>query len=437
MRRFSIALLAAGLAVPAGSAFAQTMSARRMAMGGVSLGGEAANVAYRAVPAAPGRSSGFTLPIGVAQVLAHPPSLDPGDPSFNVFEIANLVQNPPWNLELNPPHAPSNDVIVSMGRDRLSVDLGDVRRYLPSGDDRIAALESTPALGIGFGPCFAGLAMVTHYENRLAMNGPLHRALADAEPFRPNTEYAVTDSARGQAVAELETGAALPLATNGTNPRAPGGLGLYGGVRVAVLRGIAYGDTRNLAAFTTQDTLFASAPVEFDYTGDFRDAGPAGGGWGVGLDLGAVLVAGGLELGAGANHIGARLRWTGEEKRVARDTTTGDYQTLTVDDHASLSSTLPVELTANAARPVLGTLVAADVTYAMGVTQAHLGLERWFHIIALRAGGRIDAQGALQGAAGTGARIGPVGLDVAVASHGRSFGGGRGLELGVGLALYH
>src|SRR5439155_15833360 len=132
MRRFSIALLAAGLAVPAGSAFAQTMSARRMAMGGVSLGGEAANVAYRAVPAAPGRSSGFTLPIGVAQVLAHPPSLDPGDPSFNVFEIANLVQNPPWNLELNPPHAPSSDVIVSprpaVGRPRRRPPLPAERR---------------------------------------------------------------------------------------------------------------------------------------------------------------------------------------------------------------------------------------------------------------------------------------------------------------------
>jgi len=142
-------------------------------------------------------------------------------------------------------------------------------------------------------------------------------------------------------------------------------------------------------------------------------------------------------VGVGANHVGARLRWTGEEKQVLRDSASGDYRTVTVNDHASFTTTLPVELNANLSRPVAGVLVAADVAYGMGVTQAHLGLERWFHMIAVRAGGRLDARGALQGSTGVGARLGPMGLDLALASHGRSFGGDRGLELGFGLSLYH
>ena len=66
-----------------------------------------------------------------------PPSFDPDDPEFNIFEIANLVQNPPWNLQLGTVEAPSNDVVIDIGRDHLAVDLGDIRSYLPGTGARI------------------------------------------------------------------------------------------------------------------------------------------------------------------------------------------------------------------------------------------------------------------------------------------------------------
>ena len=73
----------------------------------------------------------------------------------------------------------------------------------------------------------------------------------------------------------------------------------------------------------------------------------------------------------------------------------------------------------------------------METTQARLGAERWFHMLALRAGGRLDERGDLQGSAGLGLRTGPVGFDVALATHGRSFDSNRGLELGAGISFYH
>jgi hypothetical protein len=102
--RMLLASLSA-LLLTSGLADAQTFSARRMAMGGVVLAGgdagaEGANVAYRAVPRE--KQGGWTLPlpIGLIPLLADPPELDPDDPDFNVYELANLLYNPPWNLQL-------------------------------------------------------------------------------------------------------------------------------------------------------------------------------------------------------------------------------------------------------------------------------------------------------------------------------------------------
>jgi len=438
MRMLPIAVLLISVALPNADAFGQTMSARRMAMGSASLGGDAANVAYRAVPKVKGRSAGFTLPIGLVKVLSDPPSFDPGDPNFNVFKIANLIQNPPWNLQLGTAEAPSSDVVVNLGRDHLAVDLGDIRSYLPGKVARISALQTLPAPAIGFGPWFAGLSVITQYDNDLQLNQPLRQALEGAEPFLPLTEYAVIDSGLGQAIAAIQTGAAIPLMLNGTDPRERGGMGLYGGARISLLRGIEYADMRNVVSFATSDTLFGSTPVVVDYAGDFRNAGPAGGGWGQAFDLGAVIVAGKVEFGFGVNHIGARVNWHGREQQTVRDSVTGDYKAVVVNDDLSFSTALPVVLTANIIRPIAGVLVAADVTHASGVTEGHLGLERWFGPLALRAGGRIDEAKALQSSAGVGTRFGPVGVDVAVASHGQSFGSAkRSLELAAGLSFYH
>src|SRR5438105_1940814 len=150
MNRKKMLLMTTCLALCASHAFGQTMSARRMAMGGVSLGSTARNVAYRAVPKAKGGSSGMTLPLGLAQIASNPPSLDPNSSDFNAFELVDLIENPPWNYQLNRPVAPSSDVTLTIGRNQLAVDLGDIRSFLPRNGNRVSAFETTPAIGIGF-----------------------------------------------------------------------------------------------------------------------------------------------------------------------------------------------------------------------------------------------------------------------------------------------
>jgi hypothetical protein len=103
----SLVVLVAG----GGVASAQTFSARRMAMGGAILagggaGGSGSNVAYRAVPKAPRSGWTLPLPIGLIPLLADPPETDPDSPDFNVYELANLLYNPPWNLQLSSPKTP-------------------------------------------------------------------------------------------------------------------------------------------------------------------------------------------------------------------------------------------------------------------------------------------------------------------------------------------
>jgi hypothetical protein len=208
-------------------------------------------------------------------------------------------------------------------------------------------------------------------------------------------------------------------------------------VRAKVLRGLAYGDAQNVVSFATRDTLFSTAPIELDYEGILRAAGPDGGGWGHGLDIGLAWVTDAFEVGLGINDVVSRLPWRVEESVAFRDTVTQDFVRMIVDEDAELVSELPKRGTLNASARFGGTLVAADLVRSMGRTLAHLGIERWQGPLALRSGCNLDENQDLQFAGGLGLRLGRVGVDVAVATHNRNLSRERGVELGAGLALYH
>jgi hypothetical protein len=417
------------LAATPSIAFGQTLDARRMGMGGVVLAGQPDNVAYRAVPPGPGRSSGFTLPIGLMNVVQDPPEFDPDAPGFNVFEIAELALNPPWHLQLNEPTPPSTDIVVSLGRDHLSVDMGEVTDYFQEDHLVASAYALTPG-ALRVGPAFASISVVTTYQNRFELGDELKHALNGGE-FQPSTVYSATDAGEGNVVAALDVGAAAPLWMLVAIPDAR----FFGGIQVRVLRGLGYGDMHTEAGFATEDTLLASIPAEFDLTGRFRDAGASGGGWGMGLDLGTVAQWRGYEMGLGVQNLGATMTWKGREQVVARDSL-GNYQMTTVDNDARFVSRVPISVTGHVARAFGPWLIAADVTHAMKATQAHLGLERWIGWCALRGGTRLDEAVRVQYSTGLGVRIGPVGADLALATHNRHLNGERGLELAAGISWY-
>jgi hypothetical protein len=435
--RLTLAFLALGVA--ALPAFGQTISARRMAMGGVMLAGggpgsEGANVAYRAAPAPRAAGSGLALPIGLLPLLADPPVLDPDDPEFNVYEVANLVYNPPWNLALIEPDPPAGDITIAVSRNSLAIDLGDVAEIFPDDHSRAGATVNLPLATFGYRGAFVSLMpVVAHYENDLSLNDPLHAALANGAAFTPSTLYQAFDVARGQVATGVALGWAAPVAASG-DPRGTG-FGVYLGARAKLLRGLAYGDADNVVSFTTRDTLFGTDPVDIGYRGLLREAGPEGGRLGYGFDLGAVAIVSGFEFGLGVNDIATRIGWRVRESLATRDSA-GQYSQVTLAEGARYTSEIPVTVSASAATRLGEALVAADVVRGPLATTAHAGAELWLGTVALRAGAHIDANRMMQGSAGAGMRFGRLGLDAALATHSRNVTRERGLDLAVGLSFY-
>lgn len=438
LRRILVLVLFA-LMASGGTARAQTFSARRMAMGGVILAGggtgsSSANVAYRAVPRAPNSGWALPLPIGLVPLLADPPELDPDKPGFNLYELANLLYNPPWNLQLRSPAVPGNDITIVVGKDHLAVDLGDMKNVFPKDQTRNEAVVNGPELGFSIKRFFLAAAPLVHYENDLSFNDALRGAIAGDE-FLPNTSYAMFDRGSGQAAAGVHLGWAGPLMQTG-DPRGKG-MGLYAGARVKLMRGLAYASTDNTVAFTTANEILAIDPVNVNYLGHHYDTGPEGGRFGRGLDLGAVWMAAGLEAGLGVNDIGTTFDWRVKETLATTDPVTGDYVQQVIARDVAVTSKVPTTATANAAARIGRFLLAGDVVRGIHVTTGHLGAETWLgKTLALRAGAFMDANELIQYTGGTGWRFGVIGVDLAVASNSRNLSRERGLELGAGLAFY-
>jgi hypothetical protein len=425
----------------AGMAWGQTLNARRTAMGGVLLpdGGPASdpiNVAYRAVPVASGSSSVLPLPIGLLPLIQDPPVFDSKDPDFNVYKLANQLYNPPWNLQLVEPATPSSDIVVSLGRDYLALQLGDVANVFPEDGSRFGGVMHFPAFGLGVRNFFANVSGVTHVENDLELNTPLLAALKNGEAFRPNTQYALEDAAKGQAAAALQAGWAGALARAHSKDKTDRS-GVYVGARAKLLRGLAYGDARNHVGFATGDTLFSNNPVALDYLGYTRTAMPADGGWGQGFDLGTVWIVRGFEIGVGANDVGSRINWKVEESVMQRDSVSGDVKSTTLAKGVAFTSEIPATYNITVARRFGGSLIAADAEKGIFDTTYHLGAEHWVGPVALRAGTSLDGQQQVQYGGGVGVKFGRLGADAGVATNSRNLSHERGVELCVGLALYH
>jgi hypothetical protein len=174
-----------------------------------------------------------------------------------------------------------------------------------------------------------------------------------------------------------------------------------------------------------------------DYTSRYYDTGPDGGRFGRGLDLGAVWLGGGFEVGLGVNDIGTTFDWRVRESVVHRDSSSGDYVTDVVSTNRALTSTVPATISANAAAHLGRLTVAADVVHGMYSTTCHAGAETWLSNVALRAGAYLDPNQLVQFTAGGGVRFGRLGVDLALATNSRNLSRDRGLELGAGLAFYH
>ncbi|MGH7741877.1 MAG: hypothetical protein ACRENS_07640 [Candidatus Eiseniibacteriota bacterium] len=420
---------------PAG---AQVFSARRMAMGGVVIragnGLTGANVAYRAVPAEPAEGFNIPLPLGLVQLAMDPPVFDVKDSSFNAFRLANLLYDLPWNYRLSASPEPSSDIAITVGQNNLIVDLGDVGKIIPKDGTKISMIATDPSFSIGHSLA-VGIAPLIHYQTDFTLNSNLYGALANAEAFVPNTDYAASGTATAQAAVGLDLSYARALIASSGDPREHGGLGIYAGARAKLLRGLLYDAGSGTAGFRTPDTLFGGDSIAVNYNVVYRTADPAGGGIGYGLDLGAVCLLGPLEVGVGVNDVHTELNWHVREEEVYRDTAGNRIQNTLGTDEA-FTSTVPTTVTANVLARMGSLLLAADAIRTALAWTGHLGAEQRMGGLAVRGGLSVDENQLLQYAGGTGYRFGPIGLDLAIGSNSHNLSRVRVLELGAGLTIY-
>jgi hypothetical protein len=424
-------------ALAAGGARAQVFSARRMAMGGVVLRGgtglTSANVAYRAVPAEPPEGRQIPLPLGLVQLAANPPVLSVNDSSFNAFELANYLYELPWNVRLGSSPAPSSDISVSLGRNTLAVNLGDLANAIPGNATNVSMIETSPSFDLGR-PFSIGIAPLIHYQAQFEMNDALYRALAHGQAFEPNSDYEGNGHGVSQAALGLDLSYAAPVFSTG-DPSHRGGLSLYAGARAKLLRGLLYGGGQGTAGFHTPDTLFGGDSVAVDYDVRYQTADPGGGGMGYGLDLGTACLAGPFEIGLGVNDVRTQIDWRVRESEIYRDST-GNQVNRLIGTNRSLTSTVPTTVTANVLTRIGPLTLAADAVRGPLAWTAHVGAERQFGTLAVRGGLTLDENQLMQYDGGTGVKFGAVGLDLALATNSHNLSRVRVLELGAGLTLH-
>jgi len=458
MKRQALAVVCLlSLALSAAPAPAQMLDARRLGMGGVATSdngaSRTANIAFRAVPNGL-RTRSIPLPIGLIQYIGDHPTFDTSDPDFNIFEILNLVTNPPLTLSLSEPDEVSGDISIFVARDSLRVDLDDVRRAIPEEPWRQGGVYHLMSVGIGMKNFFAQVVPTIHVRNEFDLDPALRSALRDAEPFVGNTRYGTTDDGEAQALVAWQAGMALrafyrvPVDANvgdqddptADDPRRNGATALYVGAAPKYFLGLAYGSLQGSAGITTGDTLFGSGdPVAIDMAVVTRNSaigGDGGMGHGTGADVGGVFYYKNFELGLGINDLGSAIHWKTTVKQHVYSDSLNEFSSSTLGRDVEHTSRIPSVVTVNVARRIGDMTIAADLVDTKLRTTFHLGVERWLGNLALRGGAYRDTNGRWQMTGGTGLRFGGVGLDLAVATHSRNVEEERAAELCASLTLY-
>ena len=418
--------------------------ARRIGMGGLTLGRSSAlvryNPAYRAVPEAADRRGRprvtIPIPLGIIQFLHdHPhlstdPAFHPDSARFNPIVAVNTLLNLPIYLEVKKAPTPTNDVVVDVGQNALRANLGLSAELVPG--DQLGIGGSSRPLDPGIGIKGVRVSMMgwLHDEVGLQLGDKLLGFLRDSQPASSTTAYTVN----GDGI--LEGGVAPSVAYAG---RIAGDAttGFYVGGAVHYYLGVAYARTSATGGFVTGNPIFGG-PVKPSLAAvtDYSKAGNSVG-HGVGGDVGVAWVSGPIELGVGVNDIGATLTWSDTRQDTLRyDTTSNTIRTTPGPNHFTTKTKLPVSFIANVAYAVGLTTLGADVLNNGRGTTIHVGGEQRLGLFALRGGVARDQRKRIEFGWGGGVRLGPLGLDVGFWTHTNSLSNERGVTMATSFAIY-
>ena len=439
---FLVFLTAASLG--AATARAASFDARRIGMGGVVLSDYAdaqdRNVAFKAVPRGNLRGC-IPLPLGIVQVLASPPELDPDSDDFNLLELAELATNFPVFLRLKSPDVIEDDVVIDIARDRLRIDLGDISQVVPEEPFKLGGLLDQPTGGFSVKGFFAGLSPLVVAKTELDLSPTLERALREGQDFLPNTAYFLKGSGEAQAALALGYGYARrvnAVLDGGEDPRRSDDLAVYAGGKFKYLMGFAYANSAPLISFTTPDTIFGEDPLDVDFTNVSTTSVPGESaipGQGTGLDVGAAAFMAGYEVGLGVTNMMTKIHWEADRDLATINDSTDEVETHTVAENFDYTSSVPAIVVFNVAKRWAGMTLAFDVEKGVTRTTFHAGFEMPVRDVAARTGMWLDANGKLQFAGGAGFSLWKVGMDVALFTSSSVLTGERAVDLAVSFRL--
>ena len=439
---FLVFLVSASLGAP--TVLAGSFDARRIGMGGVVLSdyseAQNRNVAFRAVPRGELHGS-IPLPLGIVQVLASPPELNPDNDAFNPFEIAELATNFPVFLRLKSPDIIEDDIVIDIARNRLRMDLGDISEVVPEEPFELGGLLDHPAGSFSVKGFFAGLSPLVAVESDLELSPTLERALREGQDFLPNTAYSLKGSGEAQAALALGFGYARrinAILDDGKDPRRSDDLAIYAGGRFKYLMGFAYANSKPLISFTTPDTIFGEDPLDVDFTNVSTTSVPdesAIPGRGTGLDIGAAAFMAGYEVGLGVTNMATKIHWDADRELAVIDDSTDEVETYTIAENFDYTSKVPAIIVFNAAKRWAGMTLAFDIEKGVTRTTFHAGFELPVRNVAARTGMWLDPNGKMQFSGGAGVHLWKIGMDLALFTSSSVLTGDRAVDLAVSFRL--
>jgi hypothetical protein len=425
-----------------------TLNARTMGMGGVNMFGEkrtALNPAYRAVPKAKKKQPlVIPIPLGLFKFLGDMPEFDPDKPDFDAVEIANLIFNPPLDLELiDPPTTGQSNVVVDIGINELSIDLGKAGEVIPEDEIKFGGSLNADLVSMNLGEMFFTFSPLFYGTSKTTLSDNLIHALRDAARFTGDETYTVTTEGTIGAGVAFGLGQSKKIYSF-TDVPVKSRDGVYAGFRGKYMIGLAYMNFESAVDFITGDPLFAALnPMTTRMNGILRTSVPGtdesgSTGTGVGLDLGMAVVRGPWEFGIGFLDMASTIKWSVHEEVYRYDEDTNDFDVIEEKIKKSHSERLPRIMVANfsyhAANYRLGGEFRKET---LGVT-THLGVEYDLlpKSMVLRGGMMTDTNKTFQVTGGMGLRLGRIGFDFALATNNDNLSRERGLSFYTSLAIY-
>ena len=440
----ALVILAAGAARPADAQGLLT-GARRIGIGGLSIDRTGNlrryNAAYRAVPARVGQPSEpkltIPIPLGLVRFFRdHPllrldedPTFNPSSPGFNAVEIVNFALNPPLLYDLSKAPAPTHDAIFTSGRDWFLVDLGEAPKLVPEDPYEIGGTIRPLDPGFGIGGLRVSVMGWAHDDVRLSLGNTMRGFLRDADPLQSNTRYSLLGDATLEFGFAPTVGFAGRLVGNAT-------AGLYVGGAFHYYLGVGYAQLTSDGGLTTGNTIVRGPnPATADARGLIQYARPGQAfGHGTGGDVGAVLVAGPIEIGVGVNDLGATIIWPD----TRRDSVfyRGSGSSRLVANHLQAKTTLPVSYLANVTCTLGSTTLGADALNGGRGTTVHVGGEHRISVLALRGGVARDPRRRFEFGYGAGLRLGTFSIDAGAWTHTNALSSERAVTMVTSLSIY-